>query len=323
MRRTLGLTLLKITVTGALLYWLLANLDLPAFVQTLKQANWQLVALALALHLLAVSLGGVRWWLLLQHTVSRSPLRVVFVGYYIGILFNNLLPSGMGGDAVRVLYLSRRGLSARALLGSTIMDRGIGLFTVILMGLGGMLLSTHIPLQAVDKFMLWGLLGVVILGVLLLFSDWLNNTLKHLRRYWPHSRLYNAMLDVVGLCHSYQHSVGLLIAALGLTILMQGLVILVYYYLGHSIGLVLPLLGYVVIIPIVFLSLSLPISVGGLGVREGVLTGLLMSFQVAQQPAISLSLLFLFILWISSLPGLILFFIAKAHKVQNNGLDPV
>jgi hypothetical protein len=84
---------------------------------------------------------------------------------------------------------------------------------------------------------------------------------------------------------------------------MQGLAIWIYYYLGASIGIELSPMTYYTIIPIVFLVTSIPLSIGGLGIREGALVALLMSVNIDTQLAITLSLLFLFVLWLSSVPG--------------------
>jgi len=68
----------------------------------------------------------------------------------------------------------------------------------------------------------------------------------------------------------------------------------------------IPFSIYFTIIPIVFVASSLPISIGGLGVRESVLVSLLLFFQVDPQMAIALSLLYFAIIVLITLPGAIL-----------------
>lgn len=84
---------------------------------------------------------------------------------------------------------------------------------------------------------------------------------------------------------------------------MQALAIWIYYYLGTNIGIELSPATYYVIIPIVFLVTNIPLSIGGLGIREGALVALLVSVNINSQLAITLSLLYLFVLWLSSAPG--------------------
>ena len=109
------------------------------------------------------------------------------------------------------------------------------------------------------------------------------------------------MSDTTG--YSYRSTKKLILAAFGVALVMQGLAIWIYYYLGASIGIELSPMTYYTIIPIVFLATNIPLSIGGLGIREGALVALLMSVNIDTQLAITLSLLFLFVLWLSSVPG--------------------
>ena len=72
-------------------------------------------------------------------------------------------------------------------------------------------------------------------------------------------------------------------------------------------GLQVPITVYFAAVPLAFVAASVPISLGGLGVREGVLAGLMMAAGVDKHGAVALAVLFLAVLWVSVLPGLLLF----------------
>jgi hypothetical protein len=69
-----------------------------------------------------------------------------------------------------------------------------------------------------------------------------------------------------------------------------------------------------VAIPAVFLAASLPVSIGGLGVREGTLVGMLVTAGADLKTAINLSLAYLLVLWISSVPGALVILSSRIRK---------
>jgi uncharacterized membrane protein YbhN (UPF0104 family) len=99
--------------------------------------------------------------------------------------------------------------------------------------------------------------------------------------------------------------------ALVLSIVMQSIEVFIYMSLGHDLGLGLPMGSYFAVVPLALMAAGLPISLGGLGVREGVLVGLLVFMGADRQTALAVAVLFLMVVWTSVLPGLLLFLRGK------------
>jgi len=91
-----------------------------------------------------------------------------------------------------------------------------------------------------------------------------------------------------------------------LSLLSHTLVILAYAVCGTSLVAGLSWSPYFVAVPVVMLLHVLPISLGGLGVREAGTVGMLVWLGADQQQALALSLVLLGLLWLSVLPGLLL-----------------
>lgn len=293
----------KLIVTACLLYWLISILDFESLRNTLVKISIPIIMLAMAMQILAFLLGAVRWWLLLNHAQGKVAFTRILPSYYLGLFFNNFLPTGMGGDVVRLLHLKLRGMKLRYLVTSTVMDRGIGLVIVLLIGTMCSLLSSEIGSFGIDRDFLIISVVILIVGIAIIVSPWFGDILGYLHRRYRETRIRRETLETALLCYSYRSRPLLVLLAALLSLAMQTLVIGVYAVLGYSLGLNLPLVTYFVFIPIVFLASSLPISIGGLGVREGVLVGLLIASSADQQLAISLSLLYLLVLWLTTLPG--------------------
>jgi uncharacterized protein (TIRG00374 family) len=294
---------LKFSITAALIYWLLSGIDYHSVSVIFSKVSIVIIFSAIGVHLLAFLLGGIRWWLMLRSTKISISLAKILPSYYLGLFFNNILPTSMGGDVVRLLHLNVRGLDAKALLASIIADRIVGLIMILSMGVVCMFFSSDINLD--DNVLVYALviaLGIVS-GVALLVSPWLGSSLERWQNRYRNTRVRRGLLEVITLCHSYRSKPGLIFLAAVISLVMQSLIIFAYYMLGHSISVGLTLTTYFVVIPVVFIATSLPISIGGLGIREGVLVGLLIVLQVDKQMAVSLSLLYLAVLWLSTAPG--------------------
>lgn len=305
---------MKALITCGLIYWLFSTIDGGSVVRIFSLIKPIQIIGAIGLHIFVFFFGAFRWWLLFKHTGISSPFLKALPSYYLGVFFNNFLPTGMGGDIVRTLHLNLRGLNAKTLIVSAIIDRIIGLTVVLAIGATGLFLSQDLNLSDRSKIFLLMAVSVAIAGPWLLLTSRFTDMVERLVRKYQHTRVRKMLLEIISLCYSYKSAKKLILTAIGLTVIMQGLVILIYYFLGRSIGLELSITTYFVVIPIVAVAASLPISIGGLGVREGVLVGLLVTVGADKQSAFALSLLYLLVLWISSLPGAFVMLAAIKNK---------
>jgi len=101
----------------------------------------------------------------------------------------------------------------------------------------------------------------------------------------------------------YRDAPGLILVAFGLSVLNQLLVVIVYILLAPGLGVDLPVFQFVVVLILVSLVASLPISLGGLGAREGAMMSLLLPLGVEPASVLALSMAYLLVLWSCSLPG--------------------
>ena len=100
MNRKQLFNILKVVVSIGLLIFIFNTIDMQAFVAVIRRANpWWLLA-ALAIMILGVFIRAFRWQILLNAINVPVPLGQLTAIYFIGFLFNNLLPSGLGGDAI-------------------------------------------------------------------------------------------------------------------------------------------------------------------------------------------------------------------------------
>src|SRR3954467_3418558 len=97
----------RLAIGLALIAVLIPTLFTAEFWATLASVNVPLVILALLLSIASVASKAWRWGVVMRwRGIKLSPGYLLF-SYFIGMFFNNFLPSGMGGDVVRAYEAAR------------------------------------------------------------------------------------------------------------------------------------------------------------------------------------------------------------------------
>jgi uncharacterized protein (TIRG00374 family) len=306
--------LLKISITLSLCFLLFSNINVDALRINLARLGALPIVAGVLLHFAVFLCGAFRWWILLKHTHTTTPFYKVFPSYYLGLFFNNLLPAGLGGDTARILHLRARGIGTKSLVSAAIMDRAIGISTVVTMGLCGVIVSEELGVPSNSKIILVTLFVAGLFFAGLLLTDHSGRFIEDLAQKYRHTRVRAMLLEIILTCYSYRTTKSRIAFAYLISAIGQSLIILIYYMLGRGLGLNLSLVTYFFVIPTVFLATSLPVSIGGLGIREGTLVGMLIAAGANLQTAINLSLVYLLVLWISTMPGALVILFSRAHK---------
>jgi uncharacterized membrane protein YbhN (UPF0104 family) len=307
--------LAKSSVTIAVLWIAARHIDLHAFTGDLRGLHPYWLWMALIQLLLIPPLGGVRWWVVLNGLGNALRIALLTRIFWIGMVFNQVLPSASGGDAVRVLLAWRAGLPLAASIHSVILER-----IALLLTLAGtvaafqpiLLDRTNLPGARLLPPML--LAGGIAGLAFLLFAD---GILRRLPSWGAVNAVSRFSFDVR---KTFLTRSGLyLVAVCVLTNLNLSLFSL---WLGKSLDLSLSLIDYIVFIPIVTLITTLPISIGGWGIREGATVLLFGSLGVSSHGALAFSVLFGMSIAIVSLPGLPFLWLDRAPLRRSRPVGP-
>lgn len=266
---------LRLTVGLAVLAWLVWKTDWQKLATLFRQAEPLVWCVALLLYAgVQMALSSSRWRVLAAPLGFSAPWRRYFTLYYMGLFFNLFLPTTMGGDVIRAWTLAETKDRRLKAFWSVVSDRLSGLFALVLLACLAMMLYDK-PLPLWIHGTVWSLTVGMIVGYAAL--PWLG---RHSSRFATAAQA----LSVSG-----EHWRGWLLA-LGISVAVQSASIVQIALMGRSLGLDVPLLGYAVVVPLVSLLAMLPISVGGMGVREGSLILLLGPFGVSEAGALALGL---------------------------------
>jgi len=291
----------RLSLTGALLTWVYLSIGADVLLQTWKIINIKFLFLAVLIQTFGYVFGSLRWWLLLKRAGIRIPFFEALSLCYLGLFFNQFLPAGIGGDAVRIYKLYQRGYAGPASAASTIIDRLVGLVALLILTWLAVLLSEVKILPTTAEFMIGILMVASLTGGLLFFFLPSSRIVTALVSRFNLQSIAGRFLKTLRACRT--GSFRLLIAALLLSLILQSIMILVYAILARAldIDISLPILFFA--IPIVFVATILPFSLGGLGVRESALIAVLGLMGVEMEQSGQLALAYLITLWLSIIPG--------------------
>jgi uncharacterized protein (TIRG00374 family) len=289
--------ILRVGVSLVLLYVLLSQIGLGDTLATLRSGDAGLLIAAFLLYQLGVVLRAYRWQVLLQALGARLGLARLTVLYYVGTFFSNFLPSGVGGDVIRAYELTRDGPSAVAAASTVIVDRATGLLMLLAMALVALAFSY----QLLDPQVV-GVIAVVCggtfvgLGVVIIADRWLQAPGRRASHRWPPAGWIWRLVDRVTGTKFYQsfreYGRSALSQALGLSVVFNVLLIVTNVLLAWAFGVRVSLWYFFLFIPIISFSLLLPISLSGLGVREGAFVVLFGQAGVPANLALAMSLAF-------------------------------
>lgn len=302
-QRTRLLNLLKVAVSlVGLAVVLLIKLDLDQVLQRLLGMNWFLFLAALILFLSGALVRAYRWGSLVWALGVRvSWWRLVDL-YFVGAFFSLFLPTGVGGDAVKMYELSRDDHKAAAAISSVLVDRFLGLFVLFAMALLA-LLGGYQMVAPEYRAVIAAVFAICLAAVaLILQRTWIES--------WGRRLGVDRMLERLTILRELYESLHLygpaaLLRATAASVVWNLILILGYYLLGRAVGIDLSLWYYFLFVPIISALLLIP-SVGGLGVREGG-TVVLFSRVADENHAAVLALAYDITLLITGLIGAILY----------------
>mgnify|MGYP000527781318 CR=1 FL=1 len=284
--------LLKAGISAALLVLLYRRVDLPALRTQLGALSWPPLALFFALLFGNSLLSALKWRGFLAADGPAPPRRALLGAYLIGSFLSVFLPSTIGGDAYRLYDLTRRGIPGGRAAASIFADRFTGFLALAALGavLPPLGLRRALPLPA--------LAAPLAAGAALWLLAWTLYRPQILRRLLAWTRLdrsarLNRFADrFLASVAVYRDRPGLLLRSLALSLLFQFGVIGAVYCVARALRLPASFLFFCGAVPLVSLLEALPLSIYGLGLRDGAYWFFLARIGRPAAEAAALSLLY-------------------------------
>jgi uncharacterized protein (TIRG00374 family) len=281
-KKALG-SIFKIGFSLSLLALVLWHVGWGEAWESLRAAQLPYLGVALLLHVVAIPVRAYRWRILLTALGISVPLSRLTALYFVGSFFNTFLPTGIGGDIVRIYELGRQS-GQPAAVGTVLVDRATGILMLFLMALAALpfgyrLISPQTTWLIACLFLTgWGGLWLI------LRRDWLEK--------WGLLRILSKVKQIEEVYEAV-HACGVkaISGALAASFALNLLLIATNYFVGLSLGVRISIWYYLLFVPIISSLLVLPISLSGVGVREGGYIYFFAQAGVAPPQALTMSLL--------------------------------
>ena len=298
----------KIVVSAGLLVWLLSRINLSdAPVQI--GFDWTAVFLVWMLQSALPFVQAQRWRLIAATLGAKLPFASAIANVYIGQFFNQVLPSSIGGDAVRVWRLARL-MPVPVALSSVALDRVMALLAVpIMLMIGSGMLARIMPAGPL-RWSLFAIMAAAACGlVAFLWADRIP-----LPGRVDRSRLVEIGRATSSAARRLFAAPGCLARTVLLSITIHVGVGTSLWILARALGVEAPLSAFLLLAPLITMVTTIPISIGGWGVREGAMVTALSLLDVQPSIALAISIQFGLIMMVVGLPGGAIMLFTSAPK---------
>jgi uncharacterized membrane protein YbhN (UPF0104 family) len=283
------LLLLRIAVSAGMLGYLLSRFELGSVLPSRELSSLAWAALGVAVTVVAVVLASVRWQRVLRGLDYRVELPTLLSHYLAGNFVSNFLPTTVGGDVLRVTRLSAGDGERSVAIASVMLERLTGFLVLPFLTLAA-LLGNPALLELGTATRLALTLSFATLAALVVILTVAGNARVGSRLAGNASWLAFARAAHLGIDRVRRHPADA-VPVLAAAFAYQLTVVLSAWAGAHALGLDLGWSAMMAFVPVVATAQVLPLSVNGLGLREGALVVLLVPLGVTAGQAVALGLL--------------------------------
>jgi glycosyltransferase 2 family protein len=311
--------LMKILVSAGLLAFFFTRIHFERFLHTLAAADFNYVAIGLIAYLATQLVSALRWSILARPLGFDTRYKDFSLYYLIGMFFNLFAPSTVGGDVTRVYYLARDGdknpgkgwaVSTIPAAVSVFMDRAVGMAALVWLGAAGLALFPYYAVPSGIRSLTFALSLALIAGGLLVLV---------LRRILPDDG-HPIVVKLTLAMRAYRDHWGVIPQAILLSFVLHLVQAWIHLLMGKALQINVPFSFCIILYPLVGTFAAIPISLNGIGLREGGYLFLLGLIGVSSEQGIAFGLLLFLIVVVDSLIGGLLFLVKKGPKPADDAL---
>ena len=277
---------LRAVTSAALLWYVARKVDLQSVIRLVDGARWSWLAAAFAVMLVSRGLSVRRMVLLMQ--ASRKRFHAKEVGRIVlgSEFFGAFLPSSIGGDGLRIYGLRRHTADTNAAASAVFLERGIGVLALLAFGSAGTLWARP---RMSDHALFLAAFAPSCAALAIAFAA-LNERWVSWLLGWGGERWTQALRQWQQAVRAYRRYPAVLAEVVAISLLIQLLRIVCVYLSALTLGATLPFAYYLAFVPLILLISMLPVTIGGLGIRENAFVHTFAPFGMAPATAFGVSI---------------------------------
>ena len=295
---------LRFGLSGALLWWLFRKIDFSQVKDAIAGADAGFLFVAGVFFILANFVILARWIVFIQSINLKLNVFAVTYWFFIGLFSNLFLPTGIGGDVVKIIGLCKKSSDKPKVVASVVLDRLSGFAGIVITAIIAFAFGRNLIQNASVQYSIL-IMTILSLGIVcVLFNKMIYHWFSHAFAIWPKVQLKIRELQESFLLLKNKPGQGIL--AIVYSCLAQVLLAISFFYIARAMHQTIPLGYFLVFSPMVCVTSSLP-SIGGLGVREAGWAYLFAGVGLSEPLAVSMSLINFTMLVLLGLVGAVLY----------------
>lgn len=283
---------LRLAASTILIAIVLYFADISEVFATLSEVRFDWLAVAILCQLVGPTVISLRWQKLLAAQGVTPPWRYLFASTLMSTFFRQFLPSIVGGDVIRAHHAMKAGASTSVALMSLVVDRLSGLIALLILATVGTLMGPTISENLPDVWMwiagvgiaLCLALSVVVFGMP---AKWVQQ--DKLPNFPFMDKVGSILVKFTSALSLYRGKPMVLLYALFMSLILQFNIVVFLWVISMALNMQLSLAVFFVVVPIAIMVMMLPISINGIGLREGVFIFLLGAWGISPVKAVSLA----------------------------------
>ncbi|MDD4910566.1 MAG: lysylphosphatidylglycerol synthase transmembrane domain-containing protein [Candidatus Omnitrophica bacterium] len=309
---------LRVSVSILLLFFLFSKVNIEELRVTISKADPVYIIAAFLLLLFLYLLALIRWDMLLRGVMLHIPLRRVAVSFLGGNFFNLFLPSTIGGDVVRSMDLVIHTRSSKEVVATVLLDRISGFVGLVSVAIVALLLGyRYISDEPVVFFIIAAVAFILLALIIVLFNErvflFVNSLLKSHHEKGIRAYLKNLHQEI----YHFRSRSAVITKNFFISVAIQAMTPLIFWLTARALGADIPLIYFFIFVPVVTTITILPVSIGGLGLRDMSTVFFFTKVGMAHNAALAMSLInFGFLLLAGIAGGIVYAFALHSRWLQ-------
>ncbi len=307
----------SISIVLLILLFKFNKIDLRLLLGDIKSANKIFLGAGFLIFFLSYFLGFLRWKMLLKVIDIHTPLKKLICSFSGGVFFSIFLPSTIGGDLVRTTDLAQHTNKAKGVIATVFLDRLSGYIGLVLVVLPAIFFAQNLISDKVVYLSIGIIILILVLVLLVLFNSAIFARITRFLSLPGGGKIRETIKDLHKEIHLFRHHKQIIIANLLLSFVLQIIMPVSVYFIALALGVRINFIYFLIFLPIIGAITLIPISLGGLGLRESLFVVYFAKAGVIKQLALAMSLLsFSFVVVYGAIGGLIYVLTVHHRRVQ-------
>ncbi len=304
--KKIGVLILKISISLALLIFLFRKVDFGSILEIIRKSDKPLIYLSFLLSFLGYFFSFLRWKMLLETAGINLPKKRLLSAFSGAIFFNLFLPSTVGGDFLRTVDIGYHSKKKSLTMATVLLDRLSGFAGMIIVAIIAFIFGAAIIKDQKVIFVFFLLVILLVLVMLVIFNNFVYSLTSRLFAAFIPGNIRQSLARVFQEMRNFKRHKAVIAKNLILSMAIQLLGPVTTYIVSLAFHLEVNIIYFFLFIPVISVVTLLPISIGGLGVRDYMTVLLFTSIGVSKHFAFAFSLLgFFFIVVYAGIGGLI------------------